>query len=115
MPYKDKAKQQAYHKTYVRSPEAQLRKIQGARERRNALGKKIVEYLKEHPCETCGEQDPVVLQFDHLNDKEMNVSNMVSDGYSWLRIQTEIAKCRVLCANCHMRRTAKQLKWINYQ
>jgi arylsulfatase len=38
---------------------------------------------------------------NHLGDKDHNISNMVSQGYSWRSIQSEIGKCIPLCCNCH--------------
>jgi hypothetical protein len=79
--------------------------------RRNA--KYRYEYLLKHPCIDCGENDPIVLQFDHkdLENKLLNVANM--GGYSIETIQEEINKCDVRCANCHARRTAKQFNWYS--
>jgi len=51
-------------------------------------------------------RDIVVLQFDHLGDKERNVSSMLSGSWSGSAIEMEIAKCQVRCANCHRLRTA---------
>lgn len=67
----------------------------------------IVEYLRQHPCCDCRESDIVVLEFDHRSDKLGNISNMVCEPVSLARLQVEVAKCDVVCANCHRRRTAK--------
>jgi 5-methylcytosine-specific restriction endonuclease McrA len=72
-------------------------------------------YLREHLCTDCGEPDIVVLEFDHLRDKTAAVSALVHQGVSWERVLEEIAKCEVVCANCHRRRTARRAghhSWI---
>lgn len=71
----------------------------------------IVEYFLLHLCIDCGEKDPVVLEFDHRSDKTMEISDMLSLGYSIPKIELEIAKCDVRCANCHRRKTAKDFGW----
>lgn len=68
----------------------------------------IETYLLEHPC-SCGESDPIVLEFHHLKDKKYNVSEMMSSN-SLETIKKEINKCEVLCANCHRRVTYYQRK-----
>ena len=60
-------------------------------------------------CMDCGETNPLLLDFDHLWDKHADVSYMVHSGQSWKRIETEIDKCEVRCANCHARKTACEL------
>lgn len=69
----------------------------------------IFEYLKTHHCVSCGESDPVVLEFDHRDPtkKEFNISSSPSRRVSLKKLQEEIDKCDVLCANCHRRKTAK--------
>lgn len=74
---------------------------------------KLYKYLLEHPCVDCGEDDLVVLDFDHVdrNLKISAVTFLVRSAYSWRAIEEEIKKCEVRCANCHRRRTAKQFNW----
>lgn len=72
---------------------------------------KLIAYFAAHPCTDCGESDLLVLEFDHLRDKLKNVASLMK--FSWARIEEEIAKCEVVCANCHRRRTAKRAK--NYR
>lgn len=69
---------------------------------------KVYRYLLDHPCVDCGETDPIVLQFDHLGDKSFNISNAVTQARcGWSLVEKEINKCVVRCANCHLRKTAK--------
>lgn len=73
---------------------------------------KIASYLNDHPCVDCGEKDPIVLEFDHVRgEKKHNISKMISSTYNWNTIFQEISKCEVRCANCHVRKTAKQFGW----
>lgn len=83
------------------------------KQRRIVCRKKIYEYLQTHPCVDCGETDPIVLEFDHLRDKIENISDL-ANRKSWKDVLKEIEKCEVVCANCHLRRTAKQFNWYKY-
>ena len=57
------------------------------------------DYLKKHPCVDCGEKNPIVLEFDHLRDKLIEVSRLVQ--YTSInKVQSEIEKCEIRCANC---------------
>lgn len=74
------------------------------------IEQKLIEYFKTHLCVDCGEDDILVLDFDHLEDKVNCISNMIGHGYSWNTIKKEIEKCEVRCSNCHRRKTAKETK-----
>ena len=71
--------------------------------------KRLSEIKEASGCTDCGETNPIVLDFDHLKDKKYNVSRMIHDGFSWAAIKKEIAKCEVVCANCHRIRTHNRL------
>jgi len=75
----------------------------------------VQQYLRTHPCLDCGECDTRVLDFDHVDGRKvMNISTMVYTGVNLARIQAEILNCEVRCANCHRRKTAKQLAWHEF-
>lgn len=67
----------------------------------------LIQYFKAHPCTDCGEEDPVVLEFDHLRDKAFDIGAGLTST-SWQKLLDEIEKCEVVCANCHRRRTARR-------
>lgn len=72
----------------------------------------IDEYLRQHPCVDCGESRMAVLDFDHRDrsQKDLTVSELAR-LMTWSRLRGEVEKCDVRCANCHRRRTADQLSW----
>jgi 5-methylcytosine-specific restriction endonuclease McrA len=69
---------------------------------------RLLAYLSQHPCVDCGEGNLVVLDLDHLRDKRWDIAYMVSAGFPWATIEAEIARCQVLCANCHRIKTARE-------
>ena len=71
----------------------------------------VLEYLRSHPCRDCGEGDPVVLEFDHVGEKRAEVSTLVRRGVRLPAVELEMARCHVVCANCHRRRTARRSGW----
>ena len=100
---------------YRENPDVRLRRMdEQVRRRKRQLQRLLLAYLREHPCIDCGESDPVVLDFDHQRDKVANVSTMVLRKWPWAKILDEIAKCEVVCANCHRRRTAAQVRSYRY-
>lgn len=54
-------------------------------------------------CKHCSETDPVVLDFHHRIASEKRFQLIGSHCYSRSRqaILDEVAKCDVLCSNCH--------------
>lgn len=72
----------------------------------------IHDHFSRHPCVDCGEADYRCLHFDHVRGKKTaNVSTLIAGGFSMERLQTEISKCEVRCANCHSKVTAERAGW----
>lgn len=104
MPIKDKEKRREYQKEYMRKwyEKNKAKHISYVR----ARDKKILDWLKEYKstlkCEECSENHPACLEFHHINSKDKKFSvGRIKDFMSWKLLKAEIAKCRVLCANCH--------------
>lgn len=63
---------------------------------------KVRGWKADRGCSRCPERDPVALDFHHPeNNKEFAIAHAVSHGTSWKRLETEMLKCVILCANCH--------------
>ena len=104
MAYKNPENQVAAVKRHY---EANKEKIKARTARRNKkqrrINKEYVAFIKllSH-CIDCGEENPVVLEFDHIRGKKRgNISDMSHQSFSIETIQLEIEKCEVRCANCH--------------
>lgn len=75
--------------------------------------REIVDAIKvQAGCDICDyRKNPAALQFDHIdpstkyrtkNGKVVHPADMIKGNRYGLRtILAEIAKCRILCANCH--------------
>lgn len=70
----------------------------------------MVNYMAGKSC-PCGVSDPRLLAFDHIDptEKRRNIADIVSKGLGLDKLKEEIAKCRILCHNCHMLHTINQM------
>lgn len=57
-----------------------------------------------------GRFPPAAMDFDHVRgEKVATISFLVNQGAVLTRLREEIAKCEIVCANCHRIRTVKRL------
>lgn len=108
MPTADPEKRREYNRRYYRKHrDRQLGMRQASRKATHDRLKAIMEDAKSVPCMDCGQRyPPYVMYFDHRDPdaKVANVSTILKRrGERMLR--DEIAKCDVVCANCHRERT----------
>lgn len=111
--YKDY--RQTYYKAhYEKYKDAYLKRANLRRRRLNQeFRANMTEYMSSRSCADCGENDIRVLELDHITpeNKLFTISQAIKLGRSWNDVLAEIKKCRVLCANCHKKRTARQHNW----
>ncbi len=114
MPYKDINKRREHHKKYMREiwyPLNRIKHIQYITNIKKRISKFVLDYKINGKCYDCGLRGvdyPEVLEFDHLRDKEFNVSEYSYTTSSINKVKKEISKCDLVCANCHRIRTAKR-------
>ena len=105
MPFKDpetrKRKQAEYSKAYYERNRSKV--ISKINQNKRANRAWFTSYKKTLSCIECGENHPATLDFHHVEPRKskIKVNELVSDGHTKTRILAEIAKCVVLCANCH--------------
>ena len=86
----------AENKAHLLEQNSQWRKVQ----------QDAVKKIKDVPCMDCGiKYPPYVMDFDHINgDKSFTIGPAVAK-IGMEKLQEEIDKCEVVCANCHRERT----------
>ena len=101
----NKTKQAEYsHRHYMKNRVMVLAK---RKRRYKEIRVKIVSHKKQ-PCMDCGVEYPsYVMDLDHRRGvKKLIVpAEICRMGWSDTKIETELAKCDVVCANCHRIRT----------
>lgn len=76
---------------------------------RYARNREAIREAKNRPCADCGGSfPPVCMDFDHRGDKKFNLGQYGKRSIETL--MAEIAKCDVVCANCHRIRTHETTK-----
>lgn len=90
-------------KNYAKNPALYM----DSNKRNQSKLKVLLNEMKSGPCVDCKQSyPPYVMDFDHLDPKTkvVKVSAMIFEGSRQLLLD-EIAKCELVCANCHRIRT----------
>ena len=80
---------------------------------RRAAFKVWLDQLKSAPCVDCSESfPPEAMDYDHLDHTEKLKG--ITQMWSWSRdrVLVEIAKCELVCANCHGERTMQRDRYL---
>ena len=110
MPRSDPEKTREYWKKWY--AENRKRHMKNALARRKTLAKQFQEWKQTLSCMHCGENEPVCLEFHHVDPatKDGSPSEMAMvKGWAIERLKAYLTEtCLVLCANCH-RKVHKKL------
>ncbi len=110
MPIKDATKRRENHARYMREVwypankekhMAAVRISSTARQQQVAINLGL--YKSGKHCKYCPEADAICLDFHHREPelKERGIAEAVGNGWSWESLLKEIAKCDLVCSNCH--------------
>lgn len=108
-----------YMRTYLHkySREYYRRNIAKYKERskkRMAARMQIMQQLKDKPCMDCGVKYPYyVMDFDHRDPKTKKFNLSLVGQRSMKSVLEEIAKCDLVCSNCHRARTHRKRLALN--
>jgi hypothetical protein len=91
----------------------EIRAVINARERaaRAASAATMILRAKLTPCVDCGLVDPEIVQFDHVPERgpKLAMIAVLAGGRNSLGALTrELAKCDIVCPNCHVRRSVRR-------
>jgi hypothetical protein len=95
---------------YRRNRATHIAKVAVLRQQQRDRNSRILAQRKDVPCSDCGRRyPPHVMDFDHVNDdKVAAVAELARRPASERVLLDEIAKCEVVCANCHRERTYRR-------
>jgi hypothetical protein len=106
-----RAKHPGYATQYIRewrkrNPERNLSILTRYQRGRRAF----LDELKNKPCQDCRQKfPPVCMDWDHVRGSK--IQSLASlHSCSLARVRVEIAKCDLVCANCHRKRTFNRSK-----
>lgn len=76
----------------------------------------VYDFVSKHGCMDCHESDMRVLELDHVSGDKVADLAYMSTGtrtYGLEDVKIEVAKCEVVCVNCHRVRTRSKRKSLS--
>ena len=106
MGFQSPEERRRYHREYYQAnKDKYLARAKANNARYRERFHETIRSAKAKPCADCNIQYPYyVMQFDHLGNKEFTIASRPYSR-SFPKLLEEIAKCEVVCANCHAERT----------
>lgn len=105
MPAKDpEQRRETWRRWYRNNRHKQMTRVRGQSKRNRT---EVQEFKSSTPCADCHIQYPhYVMDFDHVRGEKIdNVADILRANMSRKKLWSEIAKCDLVCSNCHRVRT----------
>lgn len=102
------------HKKYMREvwyPKNRDKHVALAKVSRQKRVDLVMDIKRKAFCADCGvsgQDHPEIMDFDHLGDKKYSVSHAARTRSAKV-LQEEMAKCEIVCSNCHRIRTYERI------
>lgn len=101
-----KTEKAAYNLAWNRRNRLKRRKYSRLYRKRRA---DYIRACRSQACADCGNDYPwYVMEFDHVRGSKIRTIAAMSSSVGMTKLKEEIAKCDVVCANCHAVRTFKR-------
>lgn len=102
-----------HHKNKHRTgPARRQRNRDDYKEKKSFITAKKVEAGK---CSVCGfvctNENHVSFDWDHIDPQTKSFALGETKGHSWRKIEDELAKCRLVCKNCHAKISFEDQTW----
>lgn len=100
-----------YFKNKCRCPECTKAATDWTKQRMERLYEERLAKAKDAPCLDCGGRfPPECMDFDHIPERGKKVTSVARAArrFSQKRFEEELAKCELVCANCHRIRTRER-------
>ena len=107
MPYKDlEARRVCKRKHYEGHKKSVGDKVKAYKAR---MRQEWHEFKSSLACNACGENDPITLDFHHIERHPSNrkLHVLLRNG-AYVQVYEEVKKCMVLCSNCHRKHHQKE-------
>jgi hypothetical protein len=106
-PYCKQCKAAYQRRWYEQHRERHLAAVLANKRERRKRNYALINAAKSVPCADCGRTySPYVMDFDHAHGaKTANISELARAAAPLAVLVAEIAKCDIVCANCHRERT----------
>lgn len=91
---------------YQRNKEKHKHEVAKRRKREIQRLRRLVADVKRQPCADCSQQfPPCVMDLDHVRGTKVEAIGRLTVSGGEPTLRAELAKCDVVCANCHRIRT----------